>query len=92
MQTIKLKSPYRSAWKKFGWDKETWGVSLLMSQIKRAANDNEKVIFQFRDNKIKYEINANEALEFVKNNKTQILIQLSRVSGVIPLKICKKIK
>lgn len=90
MKRIKLRRPYFSAWKKFGWERDNWGVMIDLPHLKQLAERGEKVVFCFKEIKEEFEIDAKEALEFVENNKSTITIKIPKTSGVIPTKIMKK--
>ena len=89
---IKCKSPFFSAWKKFGWDKNTWGATIPISILRRLANKGEKIIFKYRKVNQSFEIDAKEALDFVTQNKSEIMIDVPQRAGVIPVAIMKKVK
>lgn len=91
MKTIKLKRPYFSAWKKFGWERDTWGVMIDLPQLKQLAEKGEKILFLFKEIKEQFEIDAKEALEFVENNESKITIKIPKTSGIVPTKIMKKV-
>lgn len=60
---LKLLAPYWAAWKKFGWPKDTEGISVSMDSIKYAMTKKKKLKVVVSENKYgTYEITATQAL------------------------------
>lgn len=92
MKRIKLKSPYFNAWKEFNWDQGCWGITLSVHMLQKAAEAGETLHISFKGMNTDFEIDAKEALAFVLENKTQTVIQVPQIAGVIPTKIMKSIR
>jgi hypothetical protein len=92
VKIIKIQRPFYSAWKKFGWDNDTWGVTLPIRQLITLAQKNETVKVEFENDRFSYEVTAQQALSFVESNNTQIYLKVSKKFGVIPLSIMRRQK
>ncbi len=92
MKTIKLRRPFFSAWKKFGWERDNWGIMIDLPRLKELAEKGERILFSFKEIKEEFEIDAKEALEFVENNKSTMTIKIPKTSGIVPTKIMKKVQ
>ena len=88
---INIKKPWYSAWKKFGWERDTWGVQITMTVLKKLASSGEELLVRFRDTKKTFSIDAKRALEFVQNNKSKTTITIVKEAGVIPVQLMKPV-
>lgn len=89
---INVKQPWFSAWKQFGWDRDTWGVQITMVMLKKLAASGEKLSVHVRSTQKTYEIDAKRAVEFVENNKAKTTATIVKEVGVIPMQLMVLVK
>ena len=83
-----IRTPYFSAWQKYGWDKDDYGLGLRRDRIDNSAEKKESVLISYGKNKNIYSLDAKKiqecTVEFICGTDVQLYI--------IPISMLKIVK
>ena len=70
--------PFWSAWQKYGWEKDIWGLGLEKNRIDKLAETNEMVVVSYYKSDKEYTIRAKKCqkypIEKIKDYDTYVYI------------------
>lgn len=73
-----IRNPYYSAWKKYGWSKDDWGIGLAKYKIDELAKKDKTIVVRYGKKLQNYTISAKKVqkypIEIVKNYNLQLYV------------------
>jgi len=81
---ITINTPYWSAWKRYGWKDNTWGLGLRKHDLTKCIENNEMLRVEIKQLNKEYFVCPNKAVKFVKKHKTMFIARGQTLLYVIP--------
>lgn len=81
---IKIKEPWWSAWKKFGWANNLWGVGLKKVDVDYAITEKKLLKITIWKFKKSFVVDPQKVKKYSQENKTQFLAKYGVLLYVVP--------
>ena len=81
-----IRTPYFSAWQKYNWEKDVWGLGLNKERVDQSVENNKDVLISYGRNKKIYSLSPKKIQKY-PIEMTSYNVELY----IIPISILKKI-